>query len=59
MVKLVNYAEASSGIKEYVADTEEELNTITACEMGSTVLVISSGKIFIKDGKENWVELGG
>lgn len=59
MVKLVNYAEASSGIKEYVADTEEELNTITGCEMGSTVLVISNGKIFIKDGKENWVELGG
>lgn len=59
MIKLVNYAEASSGVKEFVVDTAEELESITNCEMGSTALVIDTSAIYIKNGKGEWVEFGG
>lgn len=56
MVKLINYAEASSGVKEFVADTAEELKDITNCEMGSTCLVIEDSTFYVKNGKGEWVK---
>ena len=55
MFKLVNYAESSAGIKEFVADTQEDLNDIKGCEMGSTCLIISTQEVFIRNGKGEWV----
>lgn len=55
MYKLKNYADASAGIKEFVADTKADLNDITDCEMGSTCLVLSELKLYIKNSKGEWV----
>ena len=55
MYKLVNYSEASSGIKEFIADTEEDLTTITDCEMGSICLVLSVQKMYVKNSKGEWI----
>lgn len=58
MYKLIGYSNASAGVKEYVADTEEELDKIPDCEMGSICLVLgeSSSKLFFKNGKGEWQE---
>lgn len=55
MFKLVNYADASAGIKEFVADTQNDLRNIKDCEMGSTCLIISTQEIFVMNGKGEWV----
>ena len=55
MYKLLNYSEASAGIKEYVADTEADLVDITDCEMGSVCLVIDTKKMYMKNGSGEWV----
>ena len=55
MFKLVNYADASAGIKEFVADTQNDLKSIKDCEMGSTCLIISTHEFFIRNGKGEWV----
>ena len=58
MYKLIGYSNASAGVKEFVADTEEDLEKIQDCEMGSTCLVLGkeSSKLFIKNGKGEWQE---
>lgn len=55
MYKLVGYSDASAGIKEFVADAVEDLENIPNCEMGSTVYIISSGAVYMKDGNGEWV----
>jgi hypothetical protein len=55
MYKLINYSEASSGIKEFIADTEEDLANIIDCEMGSICLVLSTLKMYIKNSKGEWI----
>jgi hypothetical protein len=55
MYKLINYAEASSGIKEFIADTVEDLDTIRDCEMGSICLVLSNKTMYIKNGNGEWI----
>ena len=54
MYKLIGYSEASSGIKEFVADTEADLVLIPDCEMGSQVVIIETGNVYIKDGNKAW-----
>lgn len=55
MYKIINYAEASSGIKEYIADTIEDLDTIKDCEMGSICLVLANKTMYVKNSKGEWV----
>ena len=54
MYKLINYSEASSGIKEFIADSEEDLINITDCEMGSICLILSISKMYIKNSAGEW-----
>ena len=54
MYKIVGYSEASAGIKEFVADTEEDVDKLPSCEMGSTVYVIESGNVYMKNGNGEW-----
>lgn len=55
MYKIINYAEASSGIKECIADTIEDLDTIKDCEMGSICLVLANKTMYVKNSKGEWV----
>lgn len=54
MYKLINYSEASAGVKEFIADTEEDVEQISDCEMGSTVYVIATGKVYMKNSSGEW-----
>lgn len=46
------------GINEYVVDTPEDLvNLPRHCEMGSTVIVISTAEIYMKNSVGEWVKL--
>ena len=58
MYKLIGYSNASAGVKEFIADTEEDLDKIPDCEMGSSCLVLNenSSKLFFKNGKGEWQE---
>lgn len=55
MYKLLNYSEASAGIKEFVADTVKDLEDITNCEMGSSVYVIETSMVYVKNSAGEWV----
>ena len=55
MYKLINYSEASSGIKEFIADTVEDLEAIKDCEMGSMCLVLSNKTLYIKNSEGEWI----
>ena len=54
MYKLLNYSEASAGVKEFVADSEADLYDIKDCEMGSICLIIDTKKLFIKNSDGEW-----
>lgn len=56
MYKLISYKNAPPGVKGFVADSEEDLNNIKNCDMGSTCQVLSTSKVFIKNGIGEWVE---
>lgn len=45
------------GIKEFVCDTEKDLELLPNCEMGSTAIVIETASVYIKNGKNEWVKL--
>ena len=55
MYKLINYSEASSGIKEFIADAVEDLEEIKDCEMGSICLVLSNKTMYIKNSEGEWI----
>lgn len=55
MYKLINYSEASSGIKEFIADTVEDLKSIRDCEMGSICLVLSNKTMYVKNSEGEWI----
>ena len=46
------------GVADFVVDEKEELKQIpNDCGMGSTVLVISEKKVYVKNGAGKWVDL--
>lgn len=53
----VNDGDIAYGIKEIVCDTEEDLKFLPDCVMGSTVIVIETGSVYIRNSKDEWVKL--
>lgn len=52
-----NDGDIAYGIKEIVCDTEEDLKFLPDCAMGSTVIVIETGSVYIRNSKDEWVKL--
>lgn len=57
MYNLIGYSETSSGVKEFIADTEEAVNKLPSCEMGSTVFVIETQRVYMKNSNGEWKEI--
>lgn len=57
----MGYRKISSGYRktdEYVCDTEKDLAKLNAfTHMGTQVLVLENGKVYVKDSKGKWVEI--
>lgn len=47
----------SYGIKEYVADTPEDIKDIPPCAMGSTLFVISTAELYVMNSENTWVKI--
>ena len=46
------------GSTQYVVDTENDKATLpVSCEMGSMVLVIETGKVYVKNSSGEWVKV--
>lgn len=45
------------GIKEFICDTEKDLESLPNCEMGSTAIVIETASVYIQNSKNEWVKL--
>ena len=50
-------SDTSYGVKIFVCDTAEDIQTLPACDMGSKVFVIKDSTTYIKDGANHWVVL--
>lgn len=47
------------GVKEFLLDSKEDLNKLTTdIRSGSSALIISTGEIFMLNGKKQWVAVG-
>lgn len=53
----VNDGDVSYGVKEIVCDTEADLDGLPDCAMGSTVIVIETGSVYIRNSRDEWVKL--
>lgn len=54
---IANGGQTVPGIKNYVVDSIEDLERLPKKPMGSTALIISTGKVYILDGSQEWKEL--
>lgn len=55
MIKLYSQrGKIAYGIKEFVVQTAEDLNTLPPCEMGSTAFVEVNQSTYIKNGAGEW-----
>ena len=45
------------GVNEYVCDTVDDLAKLPRCSMGSTVIVIATAEVYMKNGQNEWVKL--
>ena len=52
-----NDNDVSHGVKEFVCDAVNDIQSLPACEMGSKVLVIENSTTYIKNGAGHWVAL--
>jgi hypothetical protein len=52
-----NDNDVSHGVKEFVCDAVNDIQSLPACEMGSKVLVIENSTTYIKNGAGYWVVL--
>lgn len=52
-----NDGDVAYGIKEFVCDTLDDLNTLPPCQMGSTAIVIATAAVYMKNSKGEWVKL--
>lgn len=50
-------ANRRNGIKDFVCDTEADLETLPSCQIGSSSFVIEGSKRFIQNGEDTWVQL--
>jgi hypothetical protein len=52
-----NDGDVAYGIKEFVCDTLDDLNTLPPCQMGSVAIVIANAEVYMKNSKGEWVKL--
>ena len=52
-----NDNDISHGVKEFVCDTIEDLQTLPKCEMGSLAIVISEASVYLRNSAGKWVKL--
>lgn len=58
MIKLVQQGEdISYGVRQYCIDTEQDLEKLPDCDMGSTVFVISTSSVYMRNGEDKWVKI--
>ena len=59
MIKNTNTSgHTTYNLKEYVVDTIEDIASLSINDpMGSTAFVIEGGKVFMMNGKKEWVEI--
>lgn len=46
-----NDGDVAYGIKEYVADTPEDIESVPPCTMGSTLFVISTADLYMMNSE--------
>lgn len=52
-----NDGDVAYGVKEFVCDTVDDLKILPPCSMGSVAIVISTGQLYMLNGKNEWVKL--
>lgn len=52
-----NDGDIAYGVKEFACDTPEDIQTLPACGMGSTCIVISTAEVYMLNSKKEWVKL--
>lgn len=52
-----NDGDVAYGVKEFVCDTLDDLNTLPPCQMGSVAIVIATAEVYMKNSKGEWVKL--
>lgn len=59
MIKAISTSgHTTYGIKEYVLDTEEEINELPLSDpMGSTAFIIENSVVYMMNGKKEWTKL--
>lgn len=60
MIKIYsNNGKISYDVKEYIVDTEEDINNIPEnnCGAGSVIFVTSTCKFYFKNNEGKWVEV--
>lgn len=45
--------------KEFVLDTDADVELLPPCGAGSTAISVASGKVFMKNASGQWKEFGG
>lgn len=57
MIKILSQnGKIAYGVKEYIIDKKEELNTYNfQCDMGSSVFIIETQETYILNGKNEWI----
>ena len=45
------------GIFEFVVDSPEDIQKLPHCAMGSSVICLSDGSVYMKNSSGEWVEL--
>lgn len=59
MYKLIaSSGESAYGVNEYAVDTPEDIQNLpTQGAMGSIVIVISTGEVYMKNSEGKWVKI--
>lgn len=58
MITLIAHdGETSYGIKQYALDTEADLDKLPKCPMGSSAIVIATGKVYMINSEGVWCPL--
>ena len=52
-----NDGDVAYGIKEFVCDTVDDLETLPSCQMGSVAIIIATASVYMKNSKGEWVKL--
>lgn len=52
-----NDGDVAYGIKEFVCDTIDDLETLPSCRMGSVAIIIATASVYMKNSKGEWVKL--